>query len=105
MNISEIKDATKESSPYFFSPDTLEWFGQTVESFKVKTVKGRVFIYAPSYRLFGKYMGRLMGYTFREYKDGQLLMVRNHGGGSMVDHHTLEDVKAYFELLEKELSK
>ena len=78
ITISNIKYNTRESSPHFFSPDTLGFFGQTMSSFKVETVKGRVFIYAPSYRLFGEHMGRLMGYTFREYKAGQLLMVRNN---------------------------
>lgn len=35
MTIYEIKEATKETSPYFFSRNTLRFFGQTMKSFKV----------------------------------------------------------------------
>ena len=69
MNISEIERLTFKTNPYFFSRGTLKFFGQTKRSFKVRqSPTGRVFIYAPSY-----WDGKLMGYTFREYKDGDLL--------------------------------
>jgi hypothetical protein len=50
MTIQEIKDRTKKTSPYFFSPDTLRFFGQTLNSFTVTEQKdGRFLIQAPSY--------------------------------------------------------
>ena len=68
--IYDIKYDTQEKSPYFFSRDTLKFFGQTMKSFKVvQSPTGRIFIYAPSY-----WDGRLMGYTFREYVDHNLLL-------------------------------
>lgn len=33
--IYEIKELTKESSPYFFSDDTMDFFGQRLSDFKV----------------------------------------------------------------------
>ena len=48
MTIQEIKAATSKTLPYFFSKDTLRWFGQTLESFKVYEQKdGRFLIEAP----------------------------------------------------------
>lgn len=71
MNIQEIKKLTKDKQPYFFSSGAMKFFGQQLNSFRVKeSPSGRVFIYAPS-----RTDGRLMGYTFREYKDGDLLDV------------------------------
>ena len=46
--ISEIKALTSETSPHFFSRDTLILFGQTMKSFSVYHIKGRVFIAADS---------------------------------------------------------
>ena len=46
--ISEIRELTKETSPYFFSCDTLRFFGQTMSSFSVYHIKDRVFIAANS---------------------------------------------------------
>jgi len=47
--ISEIKRATVKTAPYFFSRDTLRFFGQTMSSFKVKrSPKGNIYIYARS---------------------------------------------------------
>lgn len=69
MTIQDIERLTFRTNPYFFSRGTLKFFGQTKRSFKVrKSPAGRIFIYAPSY-----WDGKLMGYTFREYKDGDLL--------------------------------
>jgi hypothetical protein len=36
MKIQEIKQRTKDTSPYFFSRKTLKFFGQTLKDFKVK---------------------------------------------------------------------
>ena len=46
--IQEIRELTKETAPYFFTRDTLRFFGQTMKSFSVYHVKGRVFIAADS---------------------------------------------------------
>lgn len=48
MNIYEIKRATAETAPYFFSRKTLKFFGQTCRSFKTKKMPdGRTRIAAP----------------------------------------------------------
>jgi hypothetical protein len=50
MTIYQIKEFTKETSPFFFTKQTLGFFGQTMRSFKVsKQEDGRYKIYAPSY--------------------------------------------------------
>jgi hypothetical protein len=36
MTISEIKNLSFEKAPFFFSPATLRFFGQTVSRFRVK---------------------------------------------------------------------
>jgi hypothetical protein len=49
MTIYEIKERTKKTSPYFFSKDTMKFFGQTMKDFKVyKQKDGRFKIVAPS---------------------------------------------------------
>ena len=61
MNISEIKARTQETSPYFFSRQTMKFFGQTMRSFSVKKQSdGKYLITAPSY-----WDGKLMGITKR----------------------------------------
>ena len=46
--ISEIKEATLEKSPYYFSRDTMKHFGQTMRDFKVRvSPQGNIYIYAP----------------------------------------------------------
>lgn len=35
MNIYDIKNKTSKTSPHFFSPKTLEFFGQTMKDFEV----------------------------------------------------------------------
>jgi len=58
MTIYEIKRRTKETSPYFFSRDTLRFFGQRMEDFKVKKINNDCYhINAPMYDFNGKYMG------------------------------------------------
>ena len=49
MTIYEIKRLTNKTAPYFFSKDTMRFFGQTLRSFKVKKQKdGRFKVSAPS---------------------------------------------------------
>jgi hypothetical protein len=36
MTIYQIKEATKETAPFFFTKETLKFFGQTMSSFSVK---------------------------------------------------------------------
>ena len=36
MTIYEIKRLTQDTAPYFFSRDTMRFFGQTLKSFRVK---------------------------------------------------------------------
>lgn len=49
MTINEIKERTKDTAPYFFSEDTMKWFGQTLYDFRVEKQKdGRFKISAPS---------------------------------------------------------
>lgn len=48
MTIHEIKHRTQETAPYFFSRDTMRFFGQTMRSFRViKQEDGRYLITAP----------------------------------------------------------
>lgn len=47
MDIYEIKRRTQETSPYFFSKETLKFFGQTMKDFRVaKLNDGRFYISA-----------------------------------------------------------
>ena len=49
MTIYEIKERTKKTAPYFFSKDSMKFFGQTMKSFAVeKQFDGRYRISAPS---------------------------------------------------------
>lgn len=62
MTIYEIKEATKETAPYFFSPDTMRFFGQTMKCFSVeKCEDGRYKISAPAKN------GNLKGTTVRYF--------------------------------------
>ena len=86
--ISEIKESTKEKSPHFFSQDTMRFFGQTMGSFKVEvSPQGGIFIYAESFDT-DRGVKRSMGYTFRQFKDGDLKSIPE-------SHKTLEEVKGY----------
>lgn len=63
MTIQEIKAATSKTSPYFFSKDTLRFFGQTLRSFKVSKQKdGRFLIKAP---MLDRSSGKNIGTTKR----------------------------------------
>lgn len=84
-SIYEIKQNTHATSPYFFSPKTLKFFGQTMKSFRVeKSPSGRIFIWASS-----RWDGQLMGYTFREYVDYNLKQI------SEVDSKDLNAIMEY----------
>ena len=49
MTIYEIKRLTKDTAPYFFSRDTMRFFGQTLKSFRVnKQADGRYRVSASS---------------------------------------------------------
>jgi hypothetical protein len=81
--IHEIKAAVEagKSDNYLFTRDSMKFFGQTLRDFKVKrSPTGRIFIYARSYWKDDHGGRRLMGYTFREYLDGQLLNLRAETG-------------------------
>ena len=65
MTISEIKDRSHKHAPYFFSKDTLSWFGQTMSSFRVKKMDERFYkISAPMIDKSNgnKYMGETIRY-------------------------------------------
>ena len=49
MDIYEIENKTQKTAPYFFSRDTLRFFGQTMRSFKVykEDDSDRWVVYAP----------------------------------------------------------
>ena len=58
MTIYEIKQATMETSPYFFSTQTLKFFNQTLKSFTVrKQADGRYRIGAAMRDRDNRYMG------------------------------------------------
>jgi len=76
MTIYEIKERTREKSPYFFDKKTLKFFGQTMKSFKVRTSPaGNIYIYAPL----------LVGYTFRQFEDGDLKHIHMPGVVTLLD--------------------
>lgn len=58
MNIYDIKTATLEKAPYFFSKDTLRFFGQKMTDFKIKKQPdGRYLISAPMKDPSGRIVG------------------------------------------------
>jgi hypothetical protein len=63
MNIYDIKRLTSETSPYFFSRDSLRFFNQTMRSFKVqKQPDGRYRISSPIIDKGGCDMGETVRY-------------------------------------------
>lgn len=63
LTIYDIKRRTSEKQPYFFSHDTMKFFGQNLNSFSVyKRKDGKYDVVAPSYQ-----NGKLMGYTRRVF--------------------------------------
>lgn len=72
LTIHDIKAATREKQPFFFSDSTMRFFGQRLSGFKVKESKtGRVFIYAPARDRYGN----ITFYTFREFTGDDLVSV------------------------------
>ena len=64
LTVYDIKELTKKTSPFFFSRNTLQFFGQTMRSFKLeKQPDGRTRITAPMI----DYRGHLMGKTVRYF--------------------------------------
>ncbi len=65
MTIYQIKRLTADTSPYFFTPKTLKFFGQTMRSFSVrKQSDGRYLITAP---MIDRFTGRNVGQTKRYF--------------------------------------
>lgn len=63
MTIYEIKERTSKTSPYFFTRETLRFFGQTMRSFSVrKQSDGKYLISAP---MVDRFTGKKMGDTKR----------------------------------------
>ena len=86
--IYEIQDATKYTSPYFFSKQTLRFFGQTMGAFKVKaSPSGKIFLYAPIV-----VDGKTISYTLREFSGDTLKHVQADG-----QLHSSRDVLRYID--------
>lgn len=63
MTIYDIKNRTQETSPYFFSRSTLQFFHQTMMSFHVKKqLDGRYYIYADMLDFEGRIVGKTERY-------------------------------------------
>jgi len=61
MTIYEIKYRTQGNQPYFFTRDSMKFFGQTLKDFKVrKQPDGKYLIFAPM-----RMGGRIIGETKR----------------------------------------
>lgn len=81
--IYDIKYAVKG---YFFSPQSMKVFGQTLKSFRVvKSPHGNIYIYAPM-----RSDGRMMGYTFRQFKNNELKIISPRC-------ETLDEIKKYIQ--------
>ncbi len=65
MTIYEIKRRTAETSPYFFTPKTMRFFGQTLRSFKVKKIDNTH--YSISAPMIDKSTGRTVGQSQRVF--------------------------------------
>jgi hypothetical protein len=63
MTIQEIKNRTQETSPYFFTRNTMKFFHQTMRSFRVKKQPdGRYLITAPMKDFNGNKVGQTVRY-------------------------------------------
>jgi hypothetical protein len=62
MTIYQIKQKTLETSPYFFSRQTLKFFHQRMRDFSVNKVNGRYRISAPMRDHSGKQVGQTVRY-------------------------------------------
>lgn len=89
--ISEIKLATEEKSPYFFTRKSMKFFGQVMRDFRVKqTSKGNIYIYAPTYTGKG---GSFFGYTIRQFTGNDLKLVSDCPKGK----HDLDRMLEWFD--------
>lgn len=90
--IYDIKYDIQAKSSHFFDIKTMKFFGQTMKDFSVRqSATGRIFIYAPIYDKHNFGIEKLMGYTFREYIDHDLVNVHNDDG-SLLNHDNLADI-------------
>ena len=65
MTIYEIKKRTQETTPYYFTRQTLKFFGQTLKDFRVyKQLDGRYMLTAP---IKNKHTGEVRGKTIRYF--------------------------------------
>ena len=62
MDIFKIRQLSKQTSPYFFTEKTLDFFGQTMRSFKVEKVGERYKISAPMIDQLDHVMGETVRY-------------------------------------------
>jgi IS1 family transposase len=62
MNIYQIQELTKETSPHFFSKDTMKFFRQTMSGFKVEKVGERYRIYQKMRNQSGQQIGMTVRY-------------------------------------------
>lgn len=73
MTIHDIKYQTQETAPYFFSRDSMRFFGQTMRSFRVETTTlgGKKYyrISAPMKDSSGKRMGQTVRYFDPETRE------------------------------------
>ena len=93
--IKEIAEAVKINGSHYFDKETLEFFGQRLNSFKVKeSPKGQIFIFAPSYWYVKNGSGltehQLMAYSVAIFdpKINKLHLTGEH-------FNTLQEVKQY----------
>lgn len=86
-SIAEIEEATRRKESHFFDRETMRFFGQRRNMFRVKrSPAGRIFIYAPSYWPNHDGPGvRLMGYTFREFTGDDLAIVPHDRTDTLAD--------------------
>ena len=91
ITISEIKNAVINTSPHFFDSKTMKFFGQTMSSFKVKkSPTNRIFIYAKINDSYNEFIG----FTFREFAQNKLLIIRNDNGTTF-NTNNLSDIEDY----------
>jgi hypothetical protein len=98
ITIEQIKEQTKRGSPYFFSRDTLKWWGQRLKDFRVViSPGGRIFLYAPS-RQWVRGERVLMGYTVREYvQDKEDSLNSRLVSIDGLEVHNLDSIKRYIQ--------
>jgi len=67
MDIYDIKEATMEKAPYFFTPDTLKFFHQSMKGFEVEKVEEGIYCISQDIRdSDGKFQGQTIRYFYRD---------------------------------------